>query len=187
MGCPCHMAHSTAKVAADALLHETAFDIEELVLDLFYWFDKSPKRKSSLSEYCCFCDIHCQKIVKHISIQWLSLKAAVEQVSKVYSGLISYFLTESFWQAWFEWLRNLFNSHIVYLLFFQSMLQVFNHFNVFLQREDPCIHLVHDHCESLLRKILGKIMKTDVIAAANMLSEMNTIIPATSLMTKISQ
>ena len=59
-------------------------------------------------------------------------------------------------------------------LFYQSVLSIFNQFNLLLQREDPCIHLVHDNCESLLRNVLGKFVKTEAIATANCLSEVNT-------------
>ena len=67
MGCPCHIAHNTASGAADALRNETGFNVEELVVDMFYWFDKSTKQKSSLEEYCCFCDVQYRKIIKHVS------------------------------------------------------------------------------------------------------------------------
>ena len=151
-------------------------DVEELVIDIFYWFDKSTKRKSSLEEYCCFCDVQYRKIVKHISTRWLSLETAVERILKVYAGLRSYFLSESCSQARFTRLHNLFSRPIteVYLLFYQSILPVFNHFNQFLQREDPCIHLVHDCCESLLKKVLGKFIKLDVIKACPALCDVNT-------------
>ena len=43
MGCPGHIAHNTASAAADALRNETGFDLEELVVDMFYWFDKVPR------------------------------------------------------------------------------------------------------------------------------------------------
>ena len=41
----------------------------------------------------------------------------------------------------FAWLQNVFSIPIteLYLLFYQSALQVFLHFNMFLQREDPLI------------------------------------------------
>ena len=30
----------------------TNFDVEELVIDLYYWFDKSTKRKNELQSFC---------------------------------------------------------------------------------------------------------------------------------------
>ena len=175
MGCPCHIAHNTANAAADALRNVTGFDVEELVVDMFYWFDKSTKRKSSLEEYCCFCDVQYRKVVKHVSTRWLSLETAVERVLKLYSGLRSYFASESCSQARFLRLQALFADPLteVYLMFFQSVLPVFNHFNLFLQREAPCIHLIQGHCQSLLKKVLGRFVKSDVIKDAPSLSEVS--------------
>ena len=175
MGCPCHIAHNTASGAADALRNETGFDVEELVVDMFYWFDKSTKRKSSLEEYCCFCDIQYRKIIKHVSTWCLSLEMAVERVLKLYNELHSYFASESCPQARYLRLQALFTNPLteVYLLFYQSVLPVFNHFNLFLQRDGPCVHLVHDHCQSLLKKVLGRFVQTEVIKAAHSLSEVN--------------
>ena len=46
MGCPCHIAHNAASNAADFLRKDTKFDVEELLIDIFFWFDKSTKRKA---------------------------------------------------------------------------------------------------------------------------------------------
>jgi len=45
MGYPCHMVYNTAIKAAGAFQSVTKFDVEDMMLDLFYWFDKSTKRK----------------------------------------------------------------------------------------------------------------------------------------------
>lgn len=89
---------------------------------------------------------------------------------KLYVGLRSYFLSESCSQQRFTRLQHLFGAPIteVYLLFFQPV------FTQFLQREDPCIHLVHDCCDNLLRKVLGKFVKLDVIKSTTTFSEVNT-------------
>ena len=125
---PCHIAHNTANAAADAFRREIGFDVEEVVVDLFYWFDKSTKRKSSLEEYCCFCDVNYKKIIKHISTRWLSLETAVERALKLFNGLRSNFLSEGCTEARFNRLRRLFDDPLseIYLLFYQSVLPVFN-------------------------------------------------------------
>ena len=58
-------------------------------------------------------------------------------------------------------------------MFYQCVIPEFNHFNLFLQREDPCIHLVNYHCHSLLKKILGKFVRAEVIKASTSLSEVD--------------
>jgi len=49
VGCPCHMVYNTATKAAEA---ETGFDVEDLLVDLYYWFDKSTKRKKRALILC---------------------------------------------------------------------------------------------------------------------------------------
>lgn len=61
----------------------------------------------------------------------------------------------------------------IYLLFYQAVLPVFNSFKKFLQRQDPCIHLVHGQCMSLLKKINGKFIKVDVIRDASSLIDVD--------------
>lgn len=169
MGCPCHIAHNAASHAADFLRDETGFDVEEFLIDIFFWFEKSTKRKCSLQEYCCFCDTDYRKIIKHVSTRWLSLLTAVERVLKQYMSLNSYFLSESFSQARFTRLQDMFNDPMteVYLLFYQSILPLFNCFNLLLQRDDPCIHLIYDKCIGLLNKLLGRFIQTAAISAAS--------------------
>ena len=44
-GCPCHIIHNTASKAADSFSKQSGFDVEDMLVDLFHWFDKSSKRK----------------------------------------------------------------------------------------------------------------------------------------------
>lgn len=165
VGCPCHMVHNTACKAAEVFQKETGFDVEDILVDLFYWFDKSTKRKNELSSFCEFCNIQYRQVVKHVSTRWLSLEYAVDRTLLQYSGLRSYFLSCDETQARFERLRKHFDQSIteVYLMFYQSVIPAFTSINLFLQRESPCIHLVHDKLESFIRNILGKFVKVSVL------------------------
>ncbi len=64
-----------------------------MVIDIYYWFDKSTKQKASLAEFYSFCDIDYQKIVKHVNTRWLSLERAVSRMLQQLPGLKSYFLS----------------------------------------------------------------------------------------------
>ena len=55
-GCPCHIIYNAAKKAGESFLEICEFDVEEFVIDLFYWFDKSTKQKNGFQSYCTFCD-----------------------------------------------------------------------------------------------------------------------------------
>ena len=92
VGCPCHnMVHNTANRAAEAFEAETKFDIEDILVDLFYWFDKSTNRKNELFQYCDFCDVRYKEVIKHVSTRWLSLEFAVQRTLQQYPALKSYF------------------------------------------------------------------------------------------------
>ena len=102
-GCPYHNA---ARKASESFCNNGGFDVEELCIDLYYWFDKSTKRKNELQSYCDFCNQEYTTIVKHVSTRWLSLEKAVEHSLKQYSSLRSYFLSESNSQPRFQRLQK---------------------------------------------------------------------------------
>ena len=47
-GCPCHIMHNTDSKAAIAFTSVFGFDFDDHCVDLFFWFDKSTKRKDLL-------------------------------------------------------------------------------------------------------------------------------------------
>ena len=119
-GCPCHILHNAAQKAAECFAGCCGFDVEELVIDLYYWFEKSTKCKNELRSYCRFCDQDYREIVKHVSTRWLSLEIAVQRTLKQLPSLTSYFKSESESQARFKRLQNAFSDPLteVYLFFF---------------------------------------------------------------------
>ena len=81
MGCPCHIiVHNIACKDSNAFTKISGFDVEDLCIDAFYWFDKSTKRKGVLQEFCTFCDMEYSEIVKFVSVRWLSLDAAINRI-----------------------------------------------------------------------------------------------------------
>ena len=70
------------------------FSIEDIVTDIYYWFDKSTKRKATLAKYCTFCDTSYKEMVKHVNTRLLSLEKAVGRVLQQYAALQSYCLSE---------------------------------------------------------------------------------------------
>ena len=135
VGCPCHMVHNTATKAAESFEAETGFDVEDLLVDLYYWFDKSTKRKNGLLEFCEFCDVKYREVIKHVSTCWLSLEYAVDRTLQQYPALRSYLISSHETQARFQRLQQQFENPIteVYLMFYQTVLPMFTFFNKFLQ------------------------------------------------------
>ena len=58
----------------------SSFDEKDFVIDLYYYFNKSTKRKNSLSPFCSSCNQDYRSIVKHGSTHWLNLHMAIERV-----------------------------------------------------------------------------------------------------------
>lgn len=161
------------------------------MVDNFYFFDKSTKRKSGLAEYCTFCDIQYRKILKHVSTRWLSLELAIDRTLRQYPALQSFFLSESKCISCvyyclpnillsinlltlgstcdrFNRLREAYSNPMteVYLMFFQSVLQLFVALNKFLQREDPIIPVVCDQLHAFMKKLFGKFVTVSAIRAS---------------------
>ena len=58
-GCACHLSHIAANNGHDAFSECLDLNVENVLIDSYYWFDKSSKRKGKLvKEYFEFCD-HC--------------------------------------------------------------------------------------------------------------------------------
>ena len=44
-GCPCHIIHNTANKTPERFSEVPDFDVQDFLVDLFHWFDKSSKIK----------------------------------------------------------------------------------------------------------------------------------------------
>ena len=146
MGGPCHIGHNMALKASGSFNSVSTFDIEELMIDNYYYFDKSTKQRSSLPEYCDFCDVECRKILKHASTKWLSLELVVDQILRQCPALRSYFLSEGDTNAWFQRVQQVRSSLMseVYAMCCHASLQLVVNSTKFLQCEDPIMPLISD-------------------------------------------
>ncbi len=164
-GCPCHLANIAASNAHDSFAEALGVNVENLLIDIYYWFDKSTKRKGILAEYMEFCDLEYAKILKHVSTRWLSLERCVERILQKYEGLKSYFVSEHFAEARFERLHTAFQNPVteIALLFNQATIPLFTTFNKLLQSEEPVIHIVHEKVTTLAKTLGNRIIKANVM------------------------
>ena len=167
VGCPCHMLHNAAGKGATAYGNITNFDIEDHCVDLFYWFDKSTKRKGALKEYFEFCDTNYEAVIKYVSVRWLCLEHCIARELKKYVALKSYFCSEDEQGNRFQRLYGAFDDPMteIHLLFFQSTIAMFTKFNRFLQREDPLLYLMNTQMEAFMQKLAAKFVKPEKIMA----------------------
>ena len=164
------MAHIAATEANDAFTDVLGINIEDVLINLFYWFDKSSKRKEKLSEYLEFCDQDYQKVLKHVFTRWLSLERCVERALKKFPSLKAYFLSESFSDQRFKRLEVAFSNPILepVLLFHQTSMQLFTEFNKLLQRSEPTIHVLRGAMLRLVKKVASRIVQPQFVKDAEL-------------------
>lgn len=173
-GCPCHIVHNTSAAAASVFSCTTGFEVDDMMVDLYYWFDYSTKRKNKLVEYADFCDQAYRQIVKHVSMWWLSLEKSVTRTLTPYASLRFYFLSEQESWARFKRLKDAFSDPLaeVYLLFFQASLQIFLQLKLFLQREDPLIGSMNQAMKRFLCLLACKFIPPVTLKAASTYEEL---------------
>ena len=67
-GCPLHLVHIAAKKAAGCLP-----PVDDVLVDIYDYFNKSDKRKSEFKDVQELCDLDQLKMIKHVCTRWLSI------------------------------------------------------------------------------------------------------------------
>ena len=123
-GCVCHLANLALLAGVKAL----PVDVDDFLVDLFYYFEKSAKRKEDLREFQHLTDTKQLKVLKHCKTRWLSLEKAVHQVIQQWVALYAYFdsVSENDHSARVRRLDQNFKSHLTKLvmLFLEFALNV---------------------------------------------------------------
>ncbi len=90
IGCICHLADLCIKAGMSTL----PLDIDQLFIDIYYYFHHSSKRNQEFIEmWCSFYTNEPKVILKHCQTRWLSLLRCVDRYLEQLPGLISYFLS----------------------------------------------------------------------------------------------
>lgn len=88
VGCICHLADQTVKAGMTTL----PIDIDELFIDIVYFFYHSSKRKQEFVDlWCSLFTNEPEVILKHCPTCWLSLLRCVDHYINQLEGLKSYF------------------------------------------------------------------------------------------------
>ena len=142
-------------------------DTDDFFLDLFYYFDKSAKRKEEFREFQHFTGTKELKIIKHCKTRWVSLHKAVTRVLQQRSALYAYFDKESETDQSTRVLRldQHFKSPLTRLvmLFLEFILDSLCKFNGVFQCNIPMLPSLKSEVKRLLRILLGRVIKPHVI------------------------
>nr|XP_042906662.1 zinc finger BED domain-containing protein 5-like [Parasteatoda tepidariorum] len=152
--CACHLLHLAAKKGAK----ELPLNVEDFLIDVFYYFKKSSKRIEAFKACQIFCDLDNHKILKYVATRWLSLLNVIERFLEQWDSLSLFFQNEDGTSEKCRKIKKMFLDPRtkLYLLFLESVLPLFCSVNVLLQSEEPLIHCLRRELEMLLTKLIAR-------------------------------
>ena len=86
IGCPCHLINLCAKKAAKVLPAK----VEEVLVDVFYFFKHSEKKKVELGQFQSLYNEDVKKILKYCPTRWLSLSPCLKRLLELWQPLFKY-------------------------------------------------------------------------------------------------
>uniref|UniRef100_H2ZS67 HAT C-terminal dimerisation domain-containing protein n=1 Tax=Latimeria chalumnae TaxID=7897 RepID=H2ZS67_LATCH len=164
-GCPCHLISLCASKAASSL----SVTVGEALIWVFFYLDKSAKQKHLLKEHAEFVNVEHRKILKHSGTRWLPMGKCTEGILMIMPALGLFFQSEDLEKK--QQTRNVCDlvcspKTELYLLFVSFAITMFEDVNKLLQYEAPMINTAHGSMMELLRKVIIKFIRTEVLAEA---------------------
>lgn len=90
IGCSCHLINLAAEKAVIGL----PIKIDEILVDIFYYLEKSSKRKERFHKFQELYNKEAKKILKHVCTRWLSLGRSLSRLVEQWDPLVSFFSEE---------------------------------------------------------------------------------------------
>ena len=154
--CNCHVAALIANHACGVLPNY----LEDLTVQIWYYFQKSPKRQRTFEEFQAF--VHCKphKLLKAAQTRWLSLEVCVDRLLEQYEALLSYFRSTDDRSATVQRITSSLENPLskLYLMFLSDALPVINVFNKTMQMQAPTMHFLHHAVQAFMKKILLRFL-----------------------------
>ncbi len=172
VGCICHL----ADLAIKAGLKTLPIDVDQLFIDVFYYFFHSSKRKQLfVDNWRSLFSSEPTTILKHCPTRWLSLLRCVDRYLTQLDGLISYFLSCDPTSKITSITQRLQNPQTKAILLFMShVLPPMDKFNrVFQKSTENTTCLLYTETSRLLRLYAANLLEPNVILAAG--DNLNTI------------
>lgn len=163
--CSLHKIHN----AFSAALNLFGSDVESLIMDIYYYFKRSPAQSDDLKNLQVEMDVAIHIFTRHVSSRWLTLNQSVSRFVEQLPVLKAFFDKEikkfntRETERWRRLSLTLADKTIhAKALFLQNSSDLFTGFLLLLQKEEPLIHILYDELLSLVRKILGRFLNISV-------------------------
>uniref|UniRef100_H2ZYZ6 Uncharacterized protein n=1 Tax=Latimeria chalumnae TaxID=7897 RepID=H2ZYZ6_LATCH len=165
--CVFHISHLAAKDAVKAIPKP----VEDLLVDIFYYFTGSAK------QYQQWCDADELQLIKHGGTRWLSLCQAVAGYNNQWEPLKAYFGSSS--QIEHPGRVQRINTYMqdeemhLYFLFLEHGLDDLITYNMFFQAEDSRVVYLWEESVKLLKTLLNQFVKSDVLSGTSDVTMVN--------------
>lgn len=93
-GCLCHLMHLAAEKGGAKLQESMATSIEDALIMIYYYLDKSSNRKHKLEELQGAANVKAHKILKLVQTRWLALHECVKRLIEQWSPLSMFYKSE---------------------------------------------------------------------------------------------
>ena len=159
--CNCHIAALIANHACKELPNY----LDDLTVQIWYFFQKSPKRQRVFQEFQQFVDVKPHKLLKAGQTRWLSLEICVNRLLEQYEALLSYFRSSSENLVSVQRICQCLEKSLskLFLMFLSDALPVINIFNKMMQQESPALHFLRQEVHSFLKKLILRFMTPEVL------------------------
>lgn len=157
-GCPSHLINICAKTAAK----ELTLSPESLLIDIYYYFEKSAKRREELEKFQDFCDVAQERVQKHCPTRWRSLGKGLNHLIKQRPAFLSYFQSMSQNQQSRDIQARLEDPLMkVYMCFLHIVTQIFDTFNLIFHNKSPVLYKIQSSVNELLQDIGSRLVKAE--------------------------
>lgn len=166
--CNIHISHNAFLKG----LQEYGSDVQDFVLDLYYFFHGWPQREEDFQMIQDQLGLPKHKFIKHVTSRWLTLSDAAQRIIEQWLAIKKYFsnfipskrrdLTKTKrYQSICQSLSDqTFKPRILFVI---SSANSFKSLNTFLQTDTPLIHALHQSLHELVNKILFKFINEKTI------------------------
>ena len=83
LGCVCHLLNIASEKASSKL----GFPLDQLIIDIYYFLEKSSKRHKDLKKMQVDCGLADHKFLKHVCTRWLSLEKCIGRLIEQWPAL----------------------------------------------------------------------------------------------------
>ena len=168
--CPLHLIHNSFKIG----IHSTDWTIEDLITNLVLWFRYSPSRREDYLQITKTLSNDIGKFIPHFTTtRWLEIGSVLERVIEQWAYLEEYFIRfiptkkkmsinkERYLLIKANLQTKLTLIRFKFLVFLSH--NIYRQILVWFQSTEPLIHLLHDECEQLIRRLFSHFISENFI------------------------